>query len=104
MGRFKQSLAMYPVVLRSSLGAWAPIARDSFLTASRGFMRSVRFQLRLTHKIAAIGFVGVVGLAAVGLIYQQGTWAQDGARKIAEEARAISSLTRKISIEMLEAR
>jgi methyl-accepting chemotaxis protein len=67
-------------------------------------MRSVRFQLRLTHKIAAIGFVGVVGLAAVGLIYQQGTWAQDGARKIAEDARAISSLTRKISIEMLEAR
>jgi hypothetical protein len=36
-------------------------------------MRPVRFQLRLTHKIAAIGCVGVVGLAAVGLIYQQGT-------------------------------
>jgi methyl-accepting chemotaxis protein len=67
-------------------------------------MRSVRFQLRLTHKIAAIGLVGVVGLAAVGLIYQQGTWAQDGARKIAEDARAIAGLTRKISIEMLEVR
>jgi methyl-accepting chemotaxis protein len=67
-------------------------------------MRSLRFQLRLTHKIAAIGFVGVVGLAAVGLIYQEGTWAQDAARKAAEDARAISNLTRKLAIEMLEAR
>ena len=67
-------------------------------------MRSVRFQLRLTHKIAAIGFVGVIGLAAVGLIYQHGMWAQDGARKVAEDARAILGLTKRISIEMLEAR
>ena len=67
-------------------------------------MRSVRFQLRLTHKIAAIGFVGVIGLAAVGLIYQQGMWAQDAVRKVAEDARAILGLTKRISIEMLEAR
>jgi methyl-accepting chemotaxis protein len=67
-------------------------------------MGLVRFQLLLTHKIAAIGLVGVIGLASVGLIYQQGTWAQDAARKTAEDARAISSLTKKISIEMLEAR
>ena len=67
-------------------------------------MRPVRFQLRLTHKIAAIGFVGVIGLAAVGLIYQQGMWAQDSVRKIAEDARAILGHTRRISIEMLEAR
>ena len=67
-------------------------------------MRPVRFQLRLTHKIAAIGCVGVVGLAAVGLIYQQGTWSQDHARKVAEDARAIAGLTKHISIEMLEAR
>jgi methyl-accepting chemotaxis protein len=67
-------------------------------------MRPVRVQLRLTHKIAAIGCVGVVGLAAVGVIYQQGTWAQDGARKAADDARAISALTKRVSIEMLEAR
>ncbi len=67
-------------------------------------MPPVRFQLRLTHKIAAIGSVGVIGLAAVGVIYQQGTWSQDSARKAAEDARAISGLTKKISIEMLEAR
>jgi methyl-accepting chemotaxis protein len=67
-------------------------------------MRPVRFQLRLTHKVAAIGCVGVIGLAAVGFIYQQGTWSQDAARKVAEDARAISGLTKRISIEMLEAR
>jgi methyl-accepting chemotaxis protein len=67
-------------------------------------MRPVRFQLRLTHQIAAIGFVGVLGLAAVGLIYQEGTWSQDRARKVAEDARAISGLTTRISIEMLEVR
>jgi methyl-accepting chemotaxis protein len=67
-------------------------------------MRPVRFQLRLTHKVAAIGCVGVIGLAAVGVIYQQGTWSQDNARRVAEDARAISALTKQISIEMLEAR
>jgi methyl-accepting chemotaxis protein len=67
-------------------------------------MRPIRFQFRLTHKIAAIGCVGVVGLAAVGLIYQQGTWSQDNARKVAEDARAIAGLTKRISIGMLEAR
>jgi methyl-accepting chemotaxis protein len=64
----------------------------------------VRFRLRLTHKVAAIGCVGVIGLAAVGLIYQQGMWSQDAARKVAEDTRAISALTKRISIEMLEAR
>ena len=46
-------------------------------------MRSAPFQLRLSHKIAAIGLVGVLGLAAVGLIYEEGTWSQDRARKVA---------------------
>ena len=67
-------------------------------------MQPVRFQLRLTHKVAAIGCIGVAGLAAVGLIYQQGMWSQDAVRKVAEDTRAISALTRHISIEMLEAR
>jgi methyl-accepting chemotaxis protein len=67
-------------------------------------MRSVRLQLRLTHKIAAIGFIGVVGLAAVGLIYEEGAWSQDRTRKVAEAARAIAGLTRRISVEMLEVR
>jgi methyl-accepting chemotaxis protein len=74
------------------------------MSASRGFALPVRPQLRLTHKIAAIGCVGVIGLAAVGMIYQEGIWSQDRARKVAADARAISALTRRISIEMLEAR
>jgi methyl-accepting chemotaxis protein len=65
-------------------------------------MRPVRFQLRLTHKIAAIGLVGVLGLAAVGLIYEEGSWSQDRARKVAEDARAVAGLTTRISVEMLE--
>src|SRR4051812_46632823 len=67
-------------------------------------MRPVGFQLRLTHKVAAIGCIGVIGLAAVGLIYEQGKWAQDAARKVAAEARDISTLTRRLAIEMLEVR
>jgi methyl-accepting chemotaxis protein len=67
-------------------------------------MRPVRFQLRLTHKVAAIGCIGVAGLAAVGLIYLWGMWSQDAVRKVAEDTRTISDLTKRISIEMLEAR
>jgi methyl-accepting chemotaxis protein len=67
-------------------------------------MRSVRFHLRLTHKIAAIGLIGVVGLATVGLIYEAGAWSQERARQVAEDARAIAALTRRISVEMLEVR
>jgi methyl-accepting chemotaxis protein len=63
-----------------------------------------RFQLRLTHKIAAIGFLGVIGLAAVGLIYEEGSRSQDEVHKVAEDARAISSLTRQISLEMMQVR
>src|SRR4051794_28521964 len=74
------------------------------MSASRGFALLFRPQLRLTHKIAAIGCVGVIGLAAVGMIYEEGIWSQDGARKVATDARAISALTRRVSIEMLEAR
>jgi len=51
-------------------------------------MRPVRFQFRLTHKVAAIGCVGRDRPAAVGVIYQYGTWSQDSARKVAEDARA----------------
>jgi methyl-accepting chemotaxis protein len=94
---------MFAVVLGTA-GILPGAMRASFSIPSRGFMRPVRFQLRLTHKIAVISFVGVVGLAAAGLIYEQGTWSQDDARKVAEEARAISGLTRQISIEMLQVR
>jgi methyl-accepting chemotaxis protein len=63
-----------------------------------------RFHLRLTHKIMAIGIVGLVGLIAFGTIYQIGSWSQDASRAIAGNARTISDLNKQLSIEMLEAR
>jgi methyl-accepting chemotaxis protein len=62
------------------------------------------FSIRLTHKIMAIGIVGLIGLLAFGAIYQVGSWSQHSSRVVAVEGRAISSLNKQISIEMLEAR
>ena len=62
------------------------------------------FSVRLTHKIMAIGIVGLLGLLAFGAIYQIGNGLQDGSRIVADEGRAISSLNKQISIKMLEAR
>ena len=60
--------------------------------------------IRLTHKIMAIGLVGLIGLLTFGGIYQAGTWSQDASRSVANNARAISDLNKQLSIEMLEAR
>src|SRR3954453_11595808 len=62
------------------------------------------FSIRLTHKILAIGIVGLIGLLAFGAIYQIGSWSQDASRAVASNARAISDLNKQLSIEMLEAR
>ena len=62
------------------------------------------FSIRLTHKIMAIGLVGLIELLALGVIYQVGAWSQDASRTVAGEGRAISDLNRKLSIGMLEAR
>ena len=62
------------------------------------------FSIRLTHKIMAIGIVGLIGLLAFGAIYQIGSWSQDASRSVANNARAISDLNKQLSIEMLEAR
>src|SRR5450631_3906421 len=59
------------------------------------------FSIRLTHKIMAIG---LVGLLAFGAIYEVGSWSQDGSRAIAGNARTISDLNKRLSTEMLEAR
>jgi methyl-accepting chemotaxis protein len=62
------------------------------------------FSVRLTHKVMAIGIVGLTGLLAFGAIYQVGSWSQDASRTIANSAREISDLNKQLSIEMLEAR
>jgi methyl-accepting chemotaxis protein len=60
--------------------------------------------LRLTHKIAAIGIVGVFGVIMVGGIHMYGESATAGYRKAAEEARSIFELNSKIEVELLEGR
>ena len=60
--------------------------------------------LRITHKIAAIGLVGVAGLLVVGAIYETGSRSQDASQVIASHARAMTNLGKKLTGEMLEAR
>jgi methyl-accepting chemotaxis protein len=62
------------------------------------------FSIRLTHKVMAIGIVGLTGLLAFGAIYQVGSWSQDASRAVANSAREISDLSKQLSLEMLEAR
>src|SRR6185312_8372336 len=62
------------------------------------------FSVRLTHKVMAIGIVGLIGLLAFGAIYQVGSWSQDASRTVAKSAREIADLNKQLSIEMLEAR
>ena len=62
------------------------------------------FSVRLTHKVMAIGVVGLIGLLAFGAIYQVGSWSQDASRNVAKSAREISDLNKQLSIDMLEAR
>jgi len=63
-----------------------------------------RLSIRLTHRIMAIGAVGLAALLAFGAIYQIGSSSQDESRAIAGNARVISDLNNKLSTEMLEAR
>jgi methyl-accepting chemotaxis protein len=62
------------------------------------------FSLRLTHKIMAIGIVGLAGLLVFGTIYQFGSWSEDGSRAIAGGARSVSELNNNIAHKMLEVR
>ena len=62
------------------------------------------FSVRLTHRIMAIGAIGLTGLLTVGVIYELGNRSQDASRATAMNARAIADLNKQLSIEMLEAR
>ena len=65
-------------------------------------MRSL--SLRLTHKITAIGVIGVIGVVLIGGIHLYGEKAMAVYQKAAESARTIADLNRKIEIELLEGR
>ncbi len=62
------------------------------------------FSLRLTHKIAAIGIVGVAGVILVGSMHMYGESEMTSHREAAENARAIFELNRTMEIELLEGR
>ncbi|WP_128923653.1 methyl-accepting chemotaxis protein [Bradyrhizobium guangxiense] len=60
--------------------------------------------LRLTHKITAIGVIGVVGVVLIGGIHLYGEKAMAVYRNAAEEARTVFELNNRIAVELLEAR
>ncbi len=60
--------------------------------------------IRLTHKILAIGVVGLLGVILVGGIHFYGESAVATYRQAADNARAISEMNRKIEVELLEGR
>src|ERR1700676_5213478 len=60
--------------------------------------------LRLTHKIAAIGIIGVAGVILVGGLHLYGESAVAVHRDAAESARTLFELNSKIEIELLEGR
>jgi len=60
--------------------------------------------IRLTHKILAIGVIGLLGVLLVGGIYLYGEGAVDFYRVAAAKARTMAELNRKIEVELLEGR
>src|SRR5882757_10732034 len=65
-------------------------------------MRSI--SLRLTHKITAIGVIGLIGVVLVGGIHLYGENAVAVYRSAAESARSVAELNRQIEVELLEGR
>src|ERR1700730_3003227 len=62
------------------------------------------FSLRLTHKITAIGIIGVAGVILVGGMHMHGEFALAVYRDAAESERAILQLNGKNEIKLLEGR
>jgi methyl-accepting chemotaxis protein len=60
--------------------------------------------LRLTHKITAIGVIGVIGVVLIGGIHLYGERAMGVYRDAAEDARTVFELNSAIAVELLEAR
>jgi methyl-accepting chemotaxis protein len=63
-----------------------------------------RFHLRLSHKIMAIGAVGLIGVLALGTINEIGIQSQDASRAAAERARSVLDMNQRLWIELLEGR
>jgi methyl-accepting chemotaxis protein len=63
-----------------------------------------RIQLLLTHKVAAIGAIGVIGILIIGGIYLVGTSVQSTYRNVAETAQAKFARTNHLYTNLLESR
>jgi methyl-accepting chemotaxis protein len=64
----------------------------------------MRLSLRLTHKITAIGVIGVIGVVLIGGIHLYGERTMGISRDAAEEARSVFELNNRIAVELLEGR
>ena len=60
--------------------------------------------IRLTHKISAIGAMGVAGLMLVGGIYLIGASSQEHYRELENQAQILSGLVAKLSFSLVEGR
>jgi methyl-accepting chemotaxis protein len=67
-------------------------------------MSFASIQLRLSHKIAAIGLIAVAALLAVGGIYYYGNTSQSAHRQTAAQARAVAMMNAKLATLLLESR
>jgi methyl-accepting chemotaxis protein len=67
-------------------------------------MAKFHSRILLTHKIMAIGAVGVFGILVMGAIYLIGASIQERHREVAEGAQATSSLAKDLYVELLDSR
>jgi methyl-accepting chemotaxis protein len=61
-------------------------------------------RIRLTHKIAAIGATGLIGIAVIGAIYLLGASIQDYYRRVADDAQSTFALANDLYVKLLESR
>ena len=67
-------------------------------------MAPFRIAFRLTHKIAAIGIVGISGLFLIAAIYLTGVSSQGRYRQSVAEANGIAAVMTRLSQGLLQAR
>src|SRR5215470_570923 len=68
------------------------------------YFERFRSRIRITHRIAAIGATGVLGVTIVGGIYLFGAAAQDRYRQVAEDAQTTFALADELYVKLLESR
>jgi len=67
-------------------------------------MSRLASRIRLTHKIAAIGATGLIGIAVIGAIYLLGASIQDHYRRVADSAQSTFALANQLYVKLLESR